>query len=44
MAEVGLNGIVYLWLLLVAQFGYCPVLPAFLLQIAAGLQMLAKVS
>lgn len=44
MAEVGLNRIIYLWVLLVAQFGHCPVLPAFVLQIAAGLWMLAKAS
>lgn len=28
-AKVGLNGITYLWLLLVVQFECCPVPPAF---------------
>lgn len=41
VAEVGLEGIVYFWLLLVAQFGYCQ---ALLLQRAAALWVLAGVS
>lgn len=35
--KVRLKRIIYLWLPLIAQFGYCLVLPLFLLQIAAGL-------